>query len=228
VQSNCSLRATPRLSGASSVFAEYMVFNGYAGPYGQPSLQSVGMLSPKTPSVLFDLEVWVCTGIVLWPILDRPPDTNVVIRVPIEAVATPNAAIMPVDSTETTEAVRRALSLRAVPIGPDLAIEVLLDRSQMPAFPNLSVSIELSAMRIGGEPGGAVPIFACDLSPGSQRFCYLREITGEIAQDPIMRELWCVRVRGAPDGALIDWARDSYWAGEFVVLLRDIVDTEGE
>ncbi len=228
VQSNCGLRATPRLSGASSVFAEHMIFNGYAGPYGQPSLRPVGILAPETTSVVFDVEVWVSKGIILWPNLDRPADRTIAVRAPVEAVETPDAAITPVDSKEATEAVRRALSLRAMPMGPELAIEVQLDRSQLASFTNLSVSLEFSAMRIGGEAGEPERVFACDLSPGSQRYCYLREISNAAARDPVTRELWCVRVRGAPEGALIDWEKDSYWSGEFVVPLREIMDEAGE
>ena len=165
-----------------------------------------------------------------WTLEDRTAALwSGLVSLPIEAVATIDDAIEPVDGLHIDGLMKRALATKIMFLkqasGYKGWISIRLDRTVAPVLAEIAFGLSLDFLcdgetveniRVPPDPSSG---FWSARTPEPNGSAWFTALDPSLADDPTESSRWTIRIRGDGEMALRDWDRDKYWAGEFTVPL---------
>ncbi len=167
------------------------------------------------------------------------PFARFVFEESVRGEASVDDVVPPVRSRDVDEAIKGALRVRVYAVGqfarPDLFVE--LDWGKLAGMKNMHVMPRFELLQDGNVVGTTAVTQAplnlrrvLSAKPETAMRGCAMVTTGVAFGTPEIQEQvctgdWKLRMVGAADGALTAWSRDSYWAGQVEIDLKDVFST---
>ncbi len=203
--------------------------------------QLLGKLPLGKHQLIFDSRVLQGEGFGSLP-KDATVLSDGVMKFDLEIVPTLADAMPPVDTPAMNEAVKHALGICTTDWGNGERLAILVfdgDAAANPAFETTAFSLQIDWKRDGVvQSTSRFLVHRYDSTLGLNSiyknddpifaFATLKTLTSKIADDPVERAHWSMKVTGTDYEILPLWHADTQWAGSFEVSIDDAMKTEGD